>query len=241
MLDNLNQFTPTEMWEAFAAREGSINKHLLTLYSLSVGVHAQRAIELGIGNSTRALRAAMQVTGGKLWSCDFDRSRFAEWLERVDEHWSLMLCPSTEFLRALEPPFDFALHDAAHDYWQVAEDLRILLPLMRRYSLVCIHDTQHSEIGEQMVHAINDATKGYAVSYVHLPFCYGLTILRLEESVYPPLTTPWNKGGKSHTLCVSSPLVPAHGMETHQARYWLDWLKQKARITLRKYRSGTRL
>lgn len=141
MSDNLTPFTPTELWEAFTAKEGSINKHLLTLYSLAVGVNAQRAVELGIGNSTRALRAAVQFTGGKLWSCDIDRKRFAGWIERRDGHWSLQLCPSTEFLRSLEPPFDFALHDAAHDYWQVAEDLRILLPLMRRYALVCIHDT----------------------------------------------------------------------------------------------------
>ena len=50
----------------FAAEFGGTNKHLLTLLSLAVGVYAQRAIELGVGPSTRALRAAMQITGGRL-------------------------------------------------------------------------------------------------------------------------------------------------------------------------------
>ena len=170
MPGSLDPYTPEELWGVFSAEFGSTNKHLLILLSLAVGVYAQRAMELGVGPSTRALRAAMKITGGRLWSCDIDRPRFAENLPRQDEHWSLALCPSGEFFRSLEPPFDFAFHDAAHDYWQVKEDLRRMLPLMRRYALICIHDTQNSLYGQTLVRAIEDAVKDSSVAYVHLPF-----------------------------------------------------------------------
>ena len=227
MKDNLLPFNNTELLEAFSEKEGSINKHLLILYSLAIGLFAQRTIELGIGNSTRALRAAIKITGGKLFSCDIDKSRFANWLEKQDEHWSLDLCNSKEFLLSLTPPFDFALHDAAHDYWQVVEDLKNIIPLMKRYGIICLHDTQHSEIGIQMVHAISDAVKGCNVSYVHLPFSYGLTIMRIEESDNPPLVTPWNKGGKAQTNCFSNPLVSADDFSNHNKYYLFDWVKNK--------------
>jgi hypothetical protein len=232
MGDSLAPFTQRELFDAFAAEHGSISKHLLTLYSLAVGVNAQRAIELGVGNSTRALRAAMLATGGKLLSNDIDELRFADAARSPDAHWELALCPSTEFLSSLSPPFDFCLHDAAHDYWQVVSDLRALLPLMRQYALVCVHDTQHSSIGEQMVHAIEDAVAGHGVSYVHLPFCFGLTIIRLEASPHPAIPSPWRKNEKASTSCFPTPLVRTGQAASHSGRYIGDKLRGVARRLL---------
>lgn len=232
MSDNLRPFTPTELWEAFSAPHGSINKHLLLLYSLAVGVNAQRAIELGVGNSTRALRAAMQFTNGKLWSCDADRDRFAGHAD-ADEHWSLALCTSREFLPSLEPPFDFALHDGAHTYFDVVADLRALLPLMRRYALVCIHDVQHSLLGEQMSHAVMDGVRGHPVSYVHLPFGFGMTVLRVEESAHASISTPWTKDTDTFTVCIPNPMIPASAAVPHFYRYLPGRLKQAVHRVVR--------
>ncbi len=230
MPGSLDPYTPEELWGVFSAEFGSTNKHLLILLSLAVGVYAQRAMELGVGPSTRALRAAMKITGGRLWSCDIDRPRFAENLPRQDEHWSLALCPSGEFFRSLEPPFDFAFHDAAHDYWQVKEDLRRMLPLMRRYALICIHDTQNSLYGQTLVRAIEDAVKDSSVAYVHLPFSMGLTIIRVEGSPHPPISTPWRwDGDEARTLFVPSPMLPASPTETPRTYYRGDRLKHLVR------------
>ena len=109
-------YTPEELWQVFHRESGSINKHLLIIYSLAIGVYAQRALDLGIGDTTRTLRAAMKITGGKLFSCDFDRSRFAHLVDQGDEHWEFFLGSTEDFLTRVQPPLDFVMHDAAHDY-----------------------------------------------------------------------------------------------------------------------------
>ena len=194
ILDEFAPYTQQELWDLFHQPNGSINKHLPVIYSLAVGLNAKRVLDLGMGSTTRTLRAALERTGGVLYSCDIDRTRFEPLLHQGDERWKVYLCPSEEFLGQMDPPFDFAMHDAAHDYAQTRADLERLLPLMRRFSLVCIHDTQHEACGREMVAALHDVLRGFPASYVHLPYCYGLTILRLEESPHEFVPPPWTKG-----------------------------------------------
>lgn len=195
-------YTPQELWDEFHRPGGSINKHLPVIYSLAAGLNAKRALDLGIGSTTRTLRAAMAQTGGKIHSCDIDRARFEPLLSESYPDWEIHLCDSETFLRRMEPPFDFCMHDAAHDYAQTKADLSLIFPMMRQFALVCVHDTQHEECGREMTAALHEAARDYKVSYTHLPYCYGLTILRMEESVHPPSLPSWNKGeGWPETKC----------------------------------------
>lgn len=166
--------------------EHSASKHLLTLYSVAIGLGAQRVAEIGIGTTTRALRAALSITGGVLDSCDGDRRRFEPLLAQQDDRWHLHLEPSSRFLRRLVAPIDLLLHDGAHDYHQVREDLELALPKMRMFGLVLIHDTQQRELAGDMLAAVRDASRYQAVSFTNLPYCAGLGILRVEASTYPP-------------------------------------------------------
>ena len=120
---DVRPFARHEPWDAFDS-DHSPGKHLLTIYSAAIGVRARRVGEIGIGSTARAPRAAMQDTGGRLHSCDGDVKRFSDLLAEQDQHWSLELCRSEEYLRRLDPPLDLFMHDGAHDYHQFKLDLK---------------------------------------------------------------------------------------------------------------------
>ena len=130
-----------------------------------------------------------------------------------------------EFLNQMEAPFDFAVHDAAHDYEQTKLDLEKIFPMMRQYSLVCIHDTHGEHCGREMTAALKEAAKQFSVSYIHVPYCQGLTILRVEDSPHPFVAPPWSKGeGWPETVCFQdSPGRMSMGMRM------FGWGKSKLR------------
>jgi hypothetical protein len=225
-LSTFDPYTTQDLFDVFSAAKGSINKHLLIIYSLAIGVNAQRIIELGIGSTTRTLRAAALQTGGKVFSCDLDRQRFSRLLTNVTPEWSLQLSSSTEFLKNIVAPLDFVVHDAAHDYGQVKMDLELIFPMMRQFGLVCIHDTQHNILGKEMILAIKDASKNAQISFVSLPFQYGLTILRIEQSQYKTIPPAWTDQEGCITECISTPLSfnSDFGVSAMaKAKIWLKW------------------
>jgi hypothetical protein len=197
-IEKLSAAGPTPDWivEPFESEDdlmtwfhipGSSYRHLPIVYCLAVGLKAKRIVDLGIGSTTRALRLAAAQTGGTVSSCDFAKARFAHLATKQDATWSLYLGPSGEFLRQIEGPIDFVMHDAAHDYNQVRQDLELLLPKMRRFGIICIHDTQLAELGNGMLAALTDATRNFETSFTTLPFGCGLTILRMESGAFPNL------------------------------------------------------
>jgi hypothetical protein len=180
-------YSREELWEAFSG-DHSPGRHLLTVYSAVVGLQAQRAGEIGIGATTRALRAALRTTGGHLWSCDGDIKRFSDLLAQQDDGWTLTLSRSEDFLQAVDGPLDLFMHDGAHDYHQVKLDLDLILPKMRTFGLVLIHDTQQTDLARDLLAAVRDATKGWLVSWTTLPYNAGLGILRVEAGRHPPVS-----------------------------------------------------
>lgn len=181
-------YAPSELWEAAHATQG-FSKHLLTIYAIAVGLDAQTILDLGLGSTTKALRLAAKATGGKVHSCDADRARYEGLLPRQDASWSLALTGSDAFLRDAPVPVDFVVHDAAHDYFQVKRDLELVLPKMRTFGIVCVHDTQQPELEDDMLSAIRDAVRGHAVSLTHLPYAAGLAVIRVEKGAHPPRPT----------------------------------------------------
>lgn len=185
---NVNPFTEPDLLEAFFNPELAVSKHLLILYSLVVGLGAKQILDLGIGSTTRVLRAAGVKTGGVVFSCDRDAKRFSTLSSLQDDHWKLFLGATETFLRSLPGPFDFVMHDAAHDYFQVKLDLELILPKMKKFGMICLHDTQQPDLSSDMLAAIRDAVVGHRVSLTTLPFNAGLSIIRIEDSRHPAVT-----------------------------------------------------
>ena len=193
----LDPFSWRELLEEYEREHDSISKHLLTIYSIIVGLNAQRVVEIGVGGTTRTIRAALARTGGELYSCDVDRARWESIVrDNRDPRFQLRLEDSRRFIPSLHGPFDFVLHDGAHDFWQVAWDLEHLWPLVRQFGIIGVHDTQHNRLGHDMQRALTKGFRGCAVSWTHLPYSYGLTIVRIErEQPYEPVEGHWNKAG----------------------------------------------
>jgi hypothetical protein len=217
----IEPYSRDELWAEFHRPSGSIAKHLLVLYSLAVGLNAQRIVEIGVGSTTRTLRAATRVTGGVLLSCDND-SRFEALCREADPGFQFHLADSLSFLSKLDGPVDLAVHDGAHDYWGTRRDLEALLPKMRLFSMLCTHDTQHSGYKEEMTRAIADAVKQHDASYIHLPYAYGMTLIRIEGSEWPASEVAWEGDLRNKTLRIPSPMIPDERASDGRKHYWLN-------------------
>ena len=182
-------FTQKELWDFFHESPHSTSKHILILYSLAVGMNAQAILDLGLGATTRVLRMATARTGGVVSSCDADIQRFSHLLQQQDDHWRLFLCASEKLLSTAVGPFDLVVHDAAHDYYQVKMDLDLILPQMRTFGMICVHDVQQVDLAPAMLAAIQDATRNWKVSATLLPFNAGLAIIRIEKGRHPAADT----------------------------------------------------
>ncbi|MBD1903542.1 class I SAM-dependent methyltransferase [Trichocoleus sp. DQ-A3] len=232
---NIQPFSDAELLNAFHTSDVATSKHLLTIYSLAIGLNAKIIIDLGIGSTTRALRAAALKTGGVVISCDCDAKRFSSLLKLQDKHWQLYLGASETLLSSLEPPFDLVVHDAAHDYFQVKLDLELILPKMKTFGMICVHDTQQPDLNRNMLAAIRDATKEHKISITHLPFNAGLSIIRVEAGNHPAITP---KGGFLPDGRFDTQLIPftpfSDGKEKvdidaddSSLRRWLRWKIRK--------------
>ena len=186
--ENYAPFTDVELLEAFRSSRPTA-PHLLVWYSLIIGVNAKMIVDLGIGNSTRTARAAARVTGGTVYSCDHNRVNFSAYDGYTQDEWHFTCAPAQEFLPLVPDPIDVAFHDASHDHDDVRDDLLALFPKMRLFGLICVHDTQHPRytLLEAVSEAIDAAAGTQRFSCTTLPYGAGLSILRAETGIEPPI------------------------------------------------------
>jgi len=175
---------------AVVARESSLNKHYWTLFSLVYGLQAKSAFEFGTGTSSAVLLTALEMTGGKLLSCDpepFDglTQRIPALRGHVpSSRWTFWNTGSTDSLRRMtSEAFDFVLHDGSHEPDQVEEDIAGILPRMKRFGLLLVHDVEQFVLGPGMRRALMDGIRrsGFHVSLTSLPYSDGLAIVRMES------------------------------------------------------------
>jgi len=231
---NFNPLSYKELLDTFHSSTNSTAKHLLIIYSLVVATNSKKIIDMGLGMTTRILKLAALKTGGVVYSCDCDIKRFNYLLDQQDQSWQLQLCSSEKFIQSITPPFDFVMHDAAHDYYQVKMDLEMILPKMKTFGLICVHDTQQPDLGHEMLAAICDAAQGHLISIVNLPFYAGMAIIRVEAGDQPqitPLEGGTLKDGRSETELLPLPLGIHRGgcFEQVNNSYgrWLRWRLRK--------------
>lgn len=178
--------------------------HYPTLWSAVVGVEADRVFEFGAGGSTAVILDALPRDGCVLYSCSTDkrgsycdRFGFIE-LPPPEGRWGHMQCLSEALPEAMAGwgevpftedwhPFDLVLHDGSHTSAVVAADLQWILPQVRTFGLVLVHDTQYETCGGEMRLAVQAALGRTAMdhemvfSHTTLPYGAGLTIIRVES------------------------------------------------------------
>ena len=172
-----------ELTDRHHANNAGFCRHYMTLYSVVLGMETKSAFEFGSGFSTKAILMALELTGGKLITCDkrayIDTAIFYDPKEMNYQNWEYIRSDSScvgDYIK--NDVFDFVLHDGSHKKSHVMEDLRMIIPKMMKDSILLMHDTEHKECD---LSGILTDLCWFKHSKVTLPYGYGLTIIRVEE------------------------------------------------------------
>jgi len=130
-------------------RESDIKDHLRTLYNLVVDNSFRNVVELGAGQSTFILSAAVNKTGGHLTSIDNspdallrNNSGMESYIPELSGVTSLVK-DDLEAAGDIGNTIDFLFIDSDHGYSHVLETLKIWAPKVRPWGKIALHDTDH--------------------------------------------------------------------------------------------------
>ena len=118
---------------------GGTRPFLYLLTGLAIATQAKLVLEIGTGRllSTRAFLHGLQITDGRIISCDPAR-RFKQFSH---PRFEFINKPSNEVARNWKAPIDILFIDGDHRYDQVVLDYRNFSPFVVRNGLILLHDT----------------------------------------------------------------------------------------------------
>jgi predicted O-methyltransferase YrrM len=180
---------------------GDSDKHIMTLYSIAIGMNAKRILELGVrgGSTTLPLLMAINKTGGSLTSVDIKDTTFIPPSSLDIKNWSFIKTDAISFLKSQTPtePYDLIYIDDWHSYEHVKDELTEVDRLISPRSVVLVHDLMygntspyyHSDItlkdGQWAnggpYRAVAELSSQFW-EFSTLPYNNGLTILRKKYS-----------------------------------------------------------
>lgn len=170
---------------AFAERYvqwSDIVGHLPFLHDTVIGLDAQVVVELGVrsGNSTAALLAAVERTGGHLWSVDIDAPN----LPFDSDSWTVIVGDDLAVADQLPETIDVLFIDTSHTYPHTLAELRLYGP---RASVILLHDTdlEHPDGAPPapafpVASAIDTWCAETGCSWENRPGSYGLGVIDRE-------------------------------------------------------------
>jgi predicted O-methyltransferase YrrM len=131
--------TVAEVYRERLTTPSDIVEHLEYLYNTVVDSDAQVVVELGVrtGNSTAALLAAVESTGGHLYSVDVT---IPEWPPEFyqSKHSTLIIGDDLDVADQTPERIDVLFIDTSHHYDQTLAELRLYGP---RSTVILLHDT----------------------------------------------------------------------------------------------------
>lgn len=138
-------------------RDTDIAQHLFHLYSAAIEINAKTVVEIGAGQSTYVLTAAVNKTGGEFYSIDLSedsrlrlfpegkgvldkekRYHFIEGNSVIDEPQRLSVI--TNWHREI----DLLFIDSGHTYDLTLKELNLWTKWVRKGGIICMHDTSRS-------------------------------------------------------------------------------------------------
>jgi len=176
--------------------------HYAALWAMVHGLEAKRVFEFGAGGSTRVILDALPEDGVLISNSTDSRRGYCDrfgFTELPPPHgrWLHLQCLSEDVpaalfgFESLFPALDLVLHDGSHSRDVVFADLSWILPQVRQFGLVVVHDTQYQRCAEGMIaaviHALVQVERAHDMLFSHttLPYGAGLTIIRVEKSKWP--------------------------------------------------------
>ena len=191
------------MLERWRAHRTGLAPYYPLLYSMVIGMGAQRVFEFGMGESTLVLWSAIRQTGGHLVACSPDeKTRPYPILPEHIVSITALSMTSEEALKRLGPDdiFDLVLHDGSHSAEVVAADLVGIIPRMRNGGLILIHDVLHSYVGKEMQSGVAQALVKMLrrAHSVRLPFAFGLQVIQVFNVGNGPVSIGLEKASSPH-------------------------------------------
>lgn len=177
--------------------------HYPIIYALMRGLNAKSVFEFGAGQSTNIIHVAMEDNvGGKHVSCSTDPFP-PPWIDtNIHTHLQGQSVDVVPKFLAEHPDltFDFVLHDGSHTREVVAADLRAILPRVKQYGMIAVHDSLHSKQGEAVSRGIFDATDWWLEEMMDLPFGFGLMLMVMYSNAHlgHVEVETWRKIGSPH-------------------------------------------
>jgi predicted O-methyltransferase YrrM len=173
-------------------------RHYLLLYAVVLGLEAKKVLEFGSGLSSKSILGALGHSTGKLITIDMRSvEETGNSVADLKEYpnWTYLQGASGEVLRSLnEKGFDCVLHDGSHEWRTVFNDLRKVIPLMKKDGLIMIHDTEHPKINYHLLFAVRLALIFVRHEFVTLPYGHGLTVVRIKSNYgHGKISTTWKK------------------------------------------------
>jgi len=121
-----------------------IADQLIRLYELTVNIACKDkvVVELGTrkGNSTRALLAAVNDSGGHLYSVDIDNCRLAVNSLRGQPNWTFIKADDMKLVKRWDKPIDHLFIDTSHTFNHTLAELREWGNWVKPYGVISLHD-----------------------------------------------------------------------------------------------------
>lgn len=172
-----------------ALRDTDMNYFVMHLYNIPIQIKAKTIVELGAGQSTFAMTAAANVTGGEFYSIDLSldaRGRlYDEDLSILDKNpkYHFIGGDDMEIVKTWDKEIDFLLIDTSHTLEHTQAELAIWPTKVRKGGIIAMHDTAHEAgtgVGcRQALDEFMESKEGENYRVVHLldPKIIGMSIL----------------------------------------------------------------
>lgn len=160
-----------------------LSPHYPFLFNVIWGMNAKEVFEFGCGGSSIVICEALKYTGGHVIGC-YTGDAFEKIKDNIPDYkgtyYNLNSHKTLDLMDTLPFVWDVVLHDGSHTYSIVKEDIRRIVPMMKQFSLLLVHDTEHEHCGDDMRRALLEGLEGIQYSMTTLPYGFGLTIVRIE-------------------------------------------------------------
>ena len=128
--------------------QDTTDKHLLTFFSLAVGMNAKRILELGVrdGNSTAPWLLAAKETGGMVHSLDLHPTVW-QCPDAFKIYWKFIESDAIKFLEDCVDAgtqYDLIYVDDWHAYRHVKRELELIEHMISPSGIVLIHDLMYN-------------------------------------------------------------------------------------------------
>ncbi|MCJ7631472.1 class I SAM-dependent methyltransferase [Candidatus Bathyarchaeota archaeon] len=157
-----------------------IKGHLLRLYDLTVKLPKEKiVVELGVrwGNSTTALLAAVNDSGGRLYSVDvLSPSGGATAYMGTEPNWTFILGDDINVVKTWDKPIDHLFIDTTHKFEHTLSELREWGKWVNPEGIITLHDASNIEVMQAINRFMEENPDKYELTIFE--GSYGLALLR---------------------------------------------------------------